>query len=572
MAILKKILFPGMQEAAQIAVTQLTKKADAENAINALTLTSENTGVDADGHPVYTIGLAVDGKTIVKDENDALKSGLKLVYHEAGKEGDAQQSAHIALTDKDGTELSFIPVSDIVGNGVLQNSSYNAETGILTLTFAQADGTTKAVNVDLKAMLDINDMSIDADSTDYLKVTLGTAATEGETQAVFGAKIVKVAKATDATTGLVDAKDVKDYVDSKATNLAVKAEGDDYITAAVDKTDNKKIKVSADVQELSATAGELGVYNAEGVETTAPVKGTLSGIAKSLVDGADVATKVKTYVDGAVAIEVKRADAKVLAAVKALHFTDAAVAGQYVSAVSETDGVISVKRLNVADAVLNGYAKGSAPVSGEEAVAATDDVKGAISKLEHQVDAAKAAATAAVKALDATVGSTAVEAGKHVAVQVVEEDGLLKSVTVTESDIASKTALDAEIVARKAVDGQTGDTYAANAGTNYIAEAKSLNDADVKLDAALKAEVTRAQAAEQEIADKVGLTGAEGSRTFTPTSNYGGAGTESAATSVMDNMQKLDTKLKEVAGTLAGVQYKVSGTTLEFFGITENKA
>ena len=104
MAILKKILFPGMQEAAQIAVTQLTKKADAENAINALTLTDVNTDVDANGHPVYTIGLAVDGKTILKGENDALKSGLQLVYHEAGKEGDAQQAAHIALTDSVGTE------------------------------------------------------------------------------------------------------------------------------------------------------------------------------------------------------------------------------------------------------------------------------------------------------------------------------------------------------------------------------------------------------------------------------------------------------------------------------------
>ena len=51
---------------------------------------------------------------------------------------------------------------------------------------------------------------------------------------------------------------------------------------------------------------------------------------------------------------------------------------------------------------------------------------------------------------------------------------------------AEKTALDAEIEARKAVDGQDGDTYAANANVNYIGDAKSLNDADIKLDAALK--------------------------------------------------------------------------------------
>ena len=81
-------------------------------------------------------------------------------------------------------------------------------------------------------------------------------------------------------------------------------------------------------------------------------------------------------------------------AIDALDVTDAAAAGQYVSTVSETDGKIAVSRANVSDAVLNGYAKGEKPAS--TAIAATDDVKGAISKLEHQIDDAKAAATTKV--------------------------------------------------------------------------------------------------------------------------------------------------------------------------------
>lgn len=56
-----------------------------------------------------------------------------------------------------------------------------------------------------------------------------------------------------------------------------------------------------------------------------------------------------------------------------------------------------------------------------------------------------------------------------------------------EATKAEKTALDAEIKARKAVDGQDGDTYSANTSANYISGATSLNDADIKLDAALKA-------------------------------------------------------------------------------------
>ena len=59
--------------------------------------------------------------------------------------------------------------------------------------------------------------------------------------------------------------------------------------------------------------------------------------------------------------------------------------------------------------------------------------------------------------------------------------------TVESVDTASATDLTNEITARKAVDGQSGQTYTANTSANYIKEAASLNDADVKLDAALKA-------------------------------------------------------------------------------------
>ena len=56
----------------------------------------------------------------------------------------------------------------------------------------------------------------------------------------------------------------------------------------------------------------------------------------------------------------------------------------------------------------------------------------------------------------------------------------------TEGIAGVQSALDAEIAARKAVDGQNGQTYVANENTNYISEATSLNDADIKLDSAIK--------------------------------------------------------------------------------------
>lgn len=114
-------------------------------------------------------------------------------------------AAHLALVDEAGTELSSVPVSDIIGNGVLESSAYNKDTGMLTLTFKKADGGTNPVEVDLAAMLDINDIMIANDSTNYLKVDLTGAE---NSQAKFGVKTVKVKDATDTITGLADAKDV----------------------------------------------------------------------------------------------------------------------------------------------------------------------------------------------------------------------------------------------------------------------------------------------------------------------------------------------------------------------------
>lgn len=244
-------------------------------------------------------------------------------------------------------------------------------------------------------------------------------------------------------------------------------------------------------------------------------------------------------------------------AVAGLNVTDTAEPGQYVSSVSETNGIVSTTKANVSDAVLNGYKKGTEAT----AILATDSLKVALGKLENQVDKAKAAATTKV-AKD--------NAASHLTLASSTADDGSTTYTIGESDIASKTALDAEIAARKAVDGQTGNTYTKNSDTNYISGATSLNDADVKLDAALKAEETRAQKAETSIDAAIGLTkGDNETRTYTNTGVYIGKETSNT---VASDIKALDTNLKEVADGLAAVQYKVTGTTLEFFGISPKTA
>lgn len=246
-------------------------------------------------------------------------------------------------------------------------------------------------------------------------------------------------------------------------------------------------------------------------------------------------------------------------AVAGLDVTDTAASGQYVSKVSETDGMIAVERANVSDAVLNGYAKGTEAT----AILATDSLKVALGKLENQVDKAKAAVTTKV--------AKGTDDGNNLSIASTKSDADGSTTyTINLTDVASKAALDAEIAARKAVDGQDGQKYAANGGTNYISDATSLNDADVKLDAALNVEADRAKIAETSIDAAIGLTkgGNNETRTYTNTGEY--IGNETSNT-VASDIKALDTQLKNVTDKLAAVQYKVSGTTLEFFGISENK-
>lgn len=140
-------------------------------------------------------------------------------------------------------------------------------------------------------------------------------------------------------------------------------------------------------------------------------------------------------------------------AIEALDYTDTASTGQYVSKVDEADGVISVTRANVSEAVLNNYAKGSDAT----AVAATDTVNEAISKLENQIDAAKAAATTKV--------AEGTDAGNNM--EIVPTTGADGSVTYTINltDIASASALTQEISDREDADEELQENLQTTADT-----------------------------------------------------------------------------------------------------------
>lgn len=152
--------------------------------------------------------------------------------------------------------------------------------------------------------------------------------------------------------------------------------------------------------------------------------------------------------------------------------------------VDEVDGkltAVTVNEANIADANkladLSGKTVTEVASSNDSITATLSAATDGTKHLDIITDASKIKMTGFINA-DALSGITESSS---------VTDALLKvDNVITEKAEVISAALDAEIAARKAVDGQTGQTYAANANVNYIGNATSLNDADIKLDAALK--------------------------------------------------------------------------------------
>lgn len=258
------------------------------------------------------------------DENYEFTGQIRYVAASGGT------AAHIALVDEDGIELSTVPVSDIIGNGVLKSSSYNKETGELSLTFAQASGVDKTETINLAEMLDINDVKVADGSTNYIGVDLTGSE---NSQAVFSIKVSKMAD--QDLTGLADAKDVKDYVDGKVAGKNVSAEGDTYVTATA--TDNK-VTVAAQIGNMVFTAAQGG--NAAKLE----------GVEGKLVDSKEAAIAIKGYADAVVAKEAADRATAITDAIETLDVPAVEKGNNVKVKISETDGKVAL------DSVVESYA------------------------------------------------------------------------------------------------------------------------------------------------------------------------------------------------------------------------
>lgn len=164
--------------------------------IKSILKTFDNNGKGTEDSVKAAIDAVQKALDDYKKDNDTKRALLvkTVAYNTATKA--------IDFTSEDGTTVQSIKASDIIGNHLVESSSYNADTNHLTLTFKGAEAPVN-VDIDLSQMLDMNDV-ISGDAEHF-------AVSYAEKKLTI--KPITATVASD-TVGLADAKDVKSYVDA----------------------------------------------------------------------------------------------------------------------------------------------------------------------------------------------------------------------------------------------------------------------------------------------------------------------------------------------------------------------
>ena len=138
---------------------------------------------DGAGTTTYTIGLTVDGKTIVTN-GGALKTAVKLVKKYCADETPTPDSTFynlktdvpggisvhpvILLTDNAGAILDIVDGNEFVTDGMLDSVSYNDAEGTLTFTWNTDSGRKESTTIDIKKIFQIE--GIHTTTPDYIEI------------------------------------------------------------------------------------------------------------------------------------------------------------------------------------------------------------------------------------------------------------------------------------------------------------------------------------------------------------------------------------------------------------------
>ena len=258
---------------------------------------------------------------------------------------------------------------------------------IRTLVGYYAEASAMTSTDDAVSHMTIIDVEGTAADVEQLKARLGDGVTTENTATMQFAVLSGTSSDTSAATSIVGAKK---YADEK-------------VNAALDALDATTV---ADVNKI--------------VSDVTQADGKISATAKNLT-----AVRLGGYTGGTDADIVEtdtlgEALGKLQAQINAMDLTAVTAEGSVITSVSEEDGKVSATATPVKDIRLNGYSKTSAT----GAVAPTDDVEDALSKLENNIAAAKSATT--LSAADKSVIVTTADTGTTVNVNINSNEKVIK--------------------------------------------------------------------------------------------------------------------------------------------------
>ena len=165
---------------------------------------------DTAGTTTYTIGLTVDGKTIVTD-GGKLKTDVKLVKKYCAVENPDKNSTFYAdkintdgnsvhpvilLTDNAGAILDIVDGNEFVTDGMLDTVTYDDKEGTLTFTWNTDSGRKESTSIDIKKIFQIE--NIHTQTPDYITVDKETLGQHGDA-AKLAYHVDAIVDATDLT-------------------------------------------------------------------------------------------------------------------------------------------------------------------------------------------------------------------------------------------------------------------------------------------------------------------------------------------------------------------------------------
>lgn len=333
-------------------------------------------------------GLSTTAKTdlvsAINEIYDAVGSGGTAAKVTITEDTSSSDYAKVYTVAQGGTAIGTIniPKDMVVESGTVETNPEGQAAGTyIVLTLANADSTKIYVNVG--TLVDIYTAAADAaqvqlaidSSTREISATIvagSVTATELATNAVTTVKIadgnVTLAKlATSVQTSLGKADSAVQSVATGTANGTIAVDGTDVAvkglgTAAYTSADAYDAAGAADAVKTAVIGTTSDTADSDTIKGAKKYADSLNTAMDTRVDALETALGE----GGSVATQITEA-------INALDVADTAVSGQYVSAVSETDGKITVTRAALPDYSTTYDALGAADTAESNANAYTDE-------------------------------------------------------------------------------------------------------------------------------------------------------------------------------------------------------